>query len=105
MSEREREEQASGTPDVPRGWVRHPQERMLITPLMAGVGGLLAFFTVVAVVVRLPIHTFDPPPSSDWAPPSSTPPPGPKLFAQNGCYLCHPRYPPPQAVREGVYLP
>ena len=41
---------------------------MLITPLMAGIGGLLAFFTVVFVVVWLPIHTFDPPPSDDWAP-------------------------------------
>jgi len=36
---------------LPRGWARHPKERMLITPLMAGVGGLLAFFVVVAVVV------------------------------------------------------
>src|SRR6266566_4184825 len=68
MSERERKEQAPGGPEVPRGWVRHPHERMLITPLMAGVGGLLAFFTVVAIVVWLPIHTFDPPPSGDWAP-------------------------------------
>ena len=39
---------------------------MLITPLVAGLGGLLAFFTVVFIVVWLPIHTFDPPPSSDW---------------------------------------
>jgi len=28
---------------VPRGWVRHPPERMLITPLMAGLGGMVAF--------------------------------------------------------------
>ena len=48
-----------GTPPVPRGWVRHPRERMLITPLLAGLGGMLAFFTVVAIVVWLPIHTFD----------------------------------------------
>ncbi len=34
---------------------------MLITPLIAGVGGLIAFFAVVFVVVWLPIHTFDPP--------------------------------------------
>ena len=51
---------ADGPPPLPRGWGRHPAERMLITPLMAGVGGLLAFFTVVAIVVWLPIHTFDP---------------------------------------------
>ena len=36
---------------------------MLITPLIAGLGGLLAFFAVVFVVVWLPIHTFDPPAS------------------------------------------
>ena len=68
-------------PQVPRGWVRHPRERMLITPLVAGIGGLLAFFTVVAIVVWLPIHTFDPPPSSDWAPLSSEAHAGRNLFA------------------------
>ena len=41
---------------------RHPPERMLITPLVAGLGGLIAFFVVVFIVVWLPIHTFDPPP-------------------------------------------
>ena len=35
---------------------------------IAGLGGLIAFFAVVFVVVWLPIHTFDPPPSADWAP-------------------------------------
>ncbi len=104
MSEREREEQAPGGPEVPRGWVRHPHERMLITPLMAGVGGLLAFFTVVAIVVWLPIHTYDPPPSGDWAPLSSTALAGRNLFAQNGCYVCHSGYSRPQDVREGLYF-
>ena len=33
--DRQRDEGASGTPSIPRGWQRHPQERMLITPLMA----------------------------------------------------------------------
>src|SRR5438045_1253616 len=46
---------------------------MLITPLVAGLGGLLAFFTVVFIVVWLPIHTFDPPASADWAPLTWTP--------------------------------
>ena len=54
----------NGPPPLPSGWVRHPRERMLITPLLAGVGGLIAFFVVVAIVVWLPIHTFDPPPST-----------------------------------------
>ena len=61
------------TPRIPRGWARHPRERMLITPLVAGLGGLVAFFVVVCVVVWLPIHTFDPPPSADWAPLSNRP--------------------------------
>src|SRR3954453_7951627 len=104
MSDREREEHTPGTPGVPRGWVRHPHERMLITPLVAGVGGLLAFFTVVAIVVWLPIHTFDPPPSSDWAPLSSTALAGRNLFAQNGCYVCHSGYSRPQDVRESLYF-
>ena len=46
---------------LPRGWARHPPERMLITPLVAGLGGLIAFFVVVFIVVWLPIHPFDPP--------------------------------------------
>ena len=89
MSEREQEARGATPPGVPRGWVRHPHERMLITPLVAGVGGLLAFFTVVAIVVWLPIHTFDPAPSSDWAPLSSEAHAGRNLFAQNGCSGCH----------------
>jgi cytochrome c oxidase cbb3-type subunit 2 len=93
-----------GTPQIPRGWVRHPAERMLITPLMAGLGGLLAFFTVVAIVVWLPIHTFDPPPSADWAPLSGSALSGRHLFAQNGCYVCHSGYSRPQDVREALYF-
>jgi cytochrome c oxidase cbb3-type subunit 2 len=90
--------------ELPRGWVRHPHERMLITPLVAGLGGLLAFFTVVAIVVWLPIHTFDPPASKDWAPLSDTALKGRHLFAQNGCYVCHSGYSRPQDVREALYF-
>jgi cytochrome c oxidase cbb3-type subunit 2 len=89
---------------IPRGWQRHPRERMLITPLMAGIGGLLAFFTVVFVVVWLPIHTFDPPPSYDWAPLSNAALKGRNLFASNGCYVCHSGYSRPQDVREALYF-
>jgi cytochrome c oxidase cbb3-type subunit 2 len=94
----------TGKPRVPRGWVRHPPERMLITPLIAGLGGLIAFFTVVAVVVWLPIHTFDPPPSDDWTPLSSTAVKGRNLFASNGCYVCHSGYSRPQDVRYQNYF-
>jgi cytochrome c oxidase cbb3-type subunit 2 len=93
-----------GPPPLPRGWVRHPMERMLITPMMAGIGGLIAFFTVVAIVVWLPIHTFDPPASKDWAPLSSNALKGRNLFAQNGCYVCHSGYSRPQDVREALYF-
>src|SRR6059036_3940256 len=91
-------------PDRPRGWQRHPHERMLITPLVAGLGGLFAFFVVVAIVVWLPIHTFDPPASADWAPLSDQARSGRNLFAQNGCYVCHSGYSRPQDVREALYF-
>jgi len=93
-----------GAPQIPRGWVRHPRERMLITPLMAGIGGMLAFFTVVFIVVWLPIHTFDPPASADWAPLSSQAHKGRDLFASNGCYVCHSGYSRPQDVRAALYF-
>jgi cytochrome c oxidase cbb3-type subunit II len=93
-----------GAPSLPRGWVRHPQERMLITPVVAGLGGMIAFFVVVAIVVWLPIHTFDPPPSADWAPLSNAALKGRNLFAQNGCFVCHSGYTRPQDVRQGMYF-
>jgi cytochrome c oxidase cbb3-type subunit II len=89
---------------IPRGWARHPRERMLITPWLAGIGGLLAFFTVVAIVVWLPIHTFDPAPSADWTPLSNQAVAGRKIFAQNGCYVCHSGYSRPQDVRNALYF-
>ena len=95
---------SDGAPTLPRGWKRHPPERMLITPWVAGVGGLLAFFAVVFIVVYLPIHTFDPPPSADWAPLSSTAVDGRNLFASNNCYVCHSGYSRPQDVRQSLYF-
>jgi cytochrome c oxidase cbb3-type subunit II len=89
---------------IPRGWARHPRERMLITPWVAGLGGLIAFFTVVAIVVWLPIHTFDPAASEDWAPLSNHALAGRALFAQNGCYVCHSGYSRPQDVRHALYF-
>jgi cytochrome c oxidase cbb3-type subunit 2 len=89
---------------LPRGWARHPAERMLITPLVAGLGGLIAFFVVVFIVVWLPIHTFEPPPSADWAPLSDQAVKGRNLFASNGCYVCHSGYSRPQDVRYALYF-
>ncbi len=99
----EKPEQPTGE-RVPRGWARHPPERMLITPLVAGLGGLLAFFAVVFVVVWLPVHTFDPPASADWAPLSKEAVKGRNLFASNGCYVCHSGYSRPQDVRYSLYF-
>jgi cytochrome c oxidase cbb3-type subunit 2 len=90
--------------DVPRGWSAHPPERMLITPLVAGIGGLLVFLTVVFVVVWLPVHTFDPPPSDDWAPLNTQATKGRALFAENNCFVCHSGYSRPQDVREALYF-
>ena len=104
MAERDRFATNEGEPRVPRGWGPHPRERMLMTPLIAGLGGLLAFFAVVFAVVWLPIHTFDPPPSDDWAPLSDQALKGRNLFASNGCYVCHSGYSRPQDVRYALYF-
>jgi cytochrome c oxidase cbb3-type subunit 2 len=89
---------------TPRGWAPHPPERMLMTPLVAGLGGLLAFFAVVFVVVWLPIHTFDPPVSEDWAPLGNQAKEGRELFAENGCNVCHSGFTRPQDVRYALYF-
>src|SRR3954465_8701568 len=91
-------------PKPPRGWSAHPAERMLITPWVAGLGGLLLFLLGVFVVVWLPVHTFDPPPSPDWAPLSNEAVKGRNLFASNNCFCCHSGYSRPQDVRESLYF-
>src|SRR6266550_4504469 len=88
----------------PRGWSAHPPEKMLITPWVAGIGGLLVFLTVVFVVVWLPVHTFDPPPSNDWAPLNDQAVKGRNIFASNNCFVCHSGYSRPQDVREALYF-
>jgi cbb3-type cytochrome oxidase cytochrome c subunit len=100
MESPERDEQDR----TPRGWSAHPPERMLITPWVAGLGGLLVFLTVVFVVVWLPTHTFDPPASADWAPLSSQAKTGRNIFASNNCFVCHSGYSRPQDVREALYF-
>lgn len=89
---------------MPRGWAQHPPERMLITPKMAGFGGVAVFFAVVFMVVWLPTHTFDPPASADWAPLSNQAARGRALFAANNCFVCHSGYTRPQDVRESLYF-
>src|SRR3954453_4781934 len=89
---------------TPRGWGAPPPEKMLITPWVAGIGGLLVFLFVVFVVVWLPTHTFDPPPSPDWAPLSNHAKKGRNIFAANNCFVCHSGYSRPQDVREALYF-
>jgi cytochrome c oxidase cbb3-type subunit II len=91
-------------PRTPRGWSRHPPEKMLITPLIAGLGGMAVFLLVVFVVVWLPVHTFDPPASADWAPLSDKAAQGRHLFARNNCFVCHSGYSRPQDVRQALYF-
>jgi cytochrome c oxidase cbb3-type subunit II len=91
-------------PRTPRGWSRHPPEKMLITPWIAGLGGLAVFFLVVFVVVWLPVHTFDPPASADWAPLNDQAVKGRHLFARNNCFVCHSGYSRPQDVRQALYF-
>jgi cbb3-type cytochrome oxidase cytochrome c subunit len=103
MADDEREPEA-GEREAPRGWSAHPPERMLITPWIAGLGGLIVFLAVVFVVVWLPVNTFDPPPSRDWAPLGDQAVKGRNLFASNNCFVCHSGYSRPQDVRESLYF-
>jgi cytochrome c oxidase cbb3-type subunit 2 len=101
----EREQGAAAEePQSPRGWSPHPPEKMLITPWVAGLGGLLVFFAVVFVVVWLPVHTFDPPPSNDWTPLNDQAVQGRNLFSANNCFVCHSGYSRPQDVRQALYF-
>src|SRR3954469_4250784 len=104
MESGDAEERGEDEVRTPRGWSAHPPERMLITPLVAGIGGLLVFLTVVFVVVWLPVHTFDPPPSNDWAPLNDQAVKGRNIFASNNCFVCHSGYTRPQDVREALYF-
>jgi cbb3-type cytochrome oxidase cytochrome c subunit len=88
----------------PKGWAPHPPETMLITPWVAGAGGLLVFLAVVFMVVWLPTHTFDPPASDDWAPLNEQAVKGRAVFAENNCFVCHSGYSRPQDVRQALYF-
>src|SRR3954447_5719105 len=100
----ERGPDQAGDSQPPMGWAPHPPEKMLITPWVAGIGGLLVFLVVVFVVVWLPVHTFDPPPSGDWAPLNDQAVKGRNLFAPNTGFVCHSGYSRPQDVREALYF-
>ena len=87
----------------PKNWPPHPPKKMLMTPLMATVGAMLAFFTVVGMVVVLPTNTFEPEPSENWRPLTETELAGRTVFLQNGCIYCHSGFTRPQDMMASQY--
>lgn len=96
-------------PDIPsepvhsKEWPPHPPKKMLMTPLMATVGAMLAFVTVVFMVVILPTTTFEPAPSENWRPLTNLEVQGRNVFLQNGCIYCHSGFTRPQDLMASQY--
>ncbi len=80
-----------------------PRRVMLMTPMMSTVGALVAFFTVVGLVVVLPVATYDPPTSANWLPLSDEAVAGRSTFVGNGCVYCHSGFSRPQDVFAAAY--
>lgn len=82
-----------------------PARRILMTPKMSAIGGMLAFFTVVSLVVVLPTATYRPPVDPNWLPLPDAALAGRKNYLANGCVYCHSGFSRPQDVfRAGYYL-
>ncbi|MCA9910631.1 MAG: cbb3-type cytochrome c oxidase subunit II [Anaerolineae bacterium] len=90
-------------PVHPPQWPAHPPKKMVMGPLMVTVGGLLAFFAVVLMVVFLPTTTFEPEPSENWRPLNDQELAGRNVFLANGCIYCHSGFVRPQDVMAGQY--
>lgn len=89
---------------TPQGYSERPPKRqILMTPYMAAIGGLIAFFTVVFSVVILPTATYNPPPSDNWLPLADAAFRGRGHFLANGCVYCHSGFTRPQDVMTGQY--
>ncbi len=89
-------------PPTPQGFAsEEPQRFILMTPFMAGIGGLIAFFSVVLMVVVLPTATYNPPASHNWLPLSQEAHLGRGIFIANGCVYCHSGFTRPQDVLMG----
>jgi cytochrome c oxidase cbb3-type subunit 2 len=98
-----RKNQIPSEPVHPTEWPAHPRKKMLMTPLMASVGAMLAFFTVVFMVVVLPTTTFEPPPSDNWRPLTELELKGRDVFLANGCIYCHSGFSRPQDELASQY--
>jgi cytochrome c oxidase cbb3-type subunit 2 len=90
-------------PAHPSNWPAHPRKKMIMTPLMASVGAMLAFLTVVFMVVVLPTTTFEPPPSDNWRPLTAQELQGRNVFLANGCIYCHSGFSRPQDALSSQY--
>lgn len=90
-------------PVHPASWPEHPRKKMLMSPMMLTIGGLMAFATVVFMVVVLPVATFEPEPSPNWRPLTAQELEGRDLFLANGCIYCHSGFSRPQDVFVGQY--
>lgn len=90
-------------PVHPESWPPHPRKKMLMTPAMATIGAMLAFSTVVFMVVFLPTTTFEPPPSDNWRPLNEQEMAGRDVFLENGCIYCHSGFTRPQDAYASQY--
>lgn len=90
-------------PVHPQNWRPHPGKKMLMTPLMATMGAMLAFATVVFMVVFIPTTTFEPEPSENWRPLTPLEEKGRNIFLANGCIYCHSGFTRPQDVYASQY--
>jgi cytochrome c oxidase cbb3-type subunit 2 len=95
--------QIPSEPVHPKQWPVHPRKKMLMTPLMASLGAMLAFATVVTMVVFLPTTTFEPPPSDNWRPLTDLEMQGRNVFLSNGCIYCHSGFTRPQDSLASQY--
>jgi cytochrome c oxidase cbb3-type subunit 2 len=91
-------------PPTPQGFAhQEPQRHILMTPAMAAIGGMVAFFTIVFSVVILPTTTYKPPESHNWLPLSDAAFRGRGVYLSNGCVYCHSGFSRPQDVYNGIY--
>lgn len=87
---------------VPPSWAPHPRKRMLMTPLLVFLGGILAFAIPTLVAAFFQLMFFNAPISNNWSPLTAAAVEGKKVFVANGCLYCHSGYTRPQDVRSGL---
>ena len=90
-------------PAHPSNWAPHPPKKMIMSPMILTIGGLLAFFTVVFMVVILPTTTFEPPVSDNYRELTPLEEEGRDIYLANGCLYCHSGFTRPQDVFAGQY--